>query len=67
MRTISKGRIRTADAPKFFEADGGQTLSVRLKDGFGRRTLKMFSKRMEADGGRTSSVRLKDEFGRRTG
>ena len=36
------------------------------RNGVGRRTLKIFSKRTEADGGRTSFVRLKDEFRQRT-
>ena len=39
----------------------------RPKDGFGRRAVKIFSKRTEADGRRSPIVRLKDEFGRRSG
>ena len=35
-------------------------------DPFGRRTVKVFSKRTEADAGQSPSVRLKDGFGRRT-
>ena len=52
--------------PKRTEADEGRTLSVRLTDGFGHRTVKKFSKRTVTDGGQIPLVRLKDGFGRRT-
>ena len=62
-RTDSGGRLKSFTWTK---ADGGQTLSVCPKDGFGRRTVKVFSKRTETDGGQIPLVRLKDGFGRRT-
>lgn len=48
------------------DADSGGTPSVRLKDGFGQRTLKNIRKWMAADGCRSSFARLKDESERRT-
>ena len=51
---------------KFIKRTTDRLLSVRPKDGFRRRTVKIFSKRTEADGGQILLVRLKDGFGRRT-
>ena len=52
-RTDSGGRLKSFTWTK---ADGGQTLSVCPKDGFGRRTVKVFFK---ADG----NGRRTDPFG----
>ena len=63
MKADAGGRLNFFTRTK---ADGGQTLSVCPKDGFGRRTVKVFSKRTETDGGQIPLIRLKDGFGRRT-
>ena len=72
-RRLFFGYVRLMDAfgrrtyQNFLKADGGQTPSVRIKDGFGCRTVKLIFMRTDTDGGQTPLVRLKDEFGRRTG
>ena len=69
MNESGRGRTDSGGHLNFFtrtKADGGQTLSVCPKDGFGRRTVKVFSKRTETDGGQIPLIRLKDGFGRRT-